>query len=375
MGVGPSRELGEPDIRAMLDFVGELNSLEHPETFRAAVLPGIRELVPCEIATYNEVDFPGASMIAIEDPVGSLSEGAVDVFVRHGRQNPLVERYERTRDGRPYMWSDLITRRDLHRTDLYRDAYAAMSVEYQLAFCLPAPPELIIAFALNRSRRDFSERDRSVLNMIRAPMIQALRRAERYAALNARLVALERGLEQRGAGVVLLEQGAGGERFIGFASAEAERSLGLGEGGSDRDLPERIRSWLATADTSPAGTPPAPLVVRGDGSLRVAVHMLPARDDGHDALLVEPVGEMLAMETLRASGLTQREAEVMRLVAIGHSNAAIAAELVISARTVHKHLQNAYDKLGAASRTQAVQAAWSISRPAPLDRPESLTAS
>ena len=52
-------------------------------------------------------------------------------------------------------------------------------------------------------------------------------------------------------------------------------------------------------------------------------------------------------------GLTPRELEVLRLVAAGRSNRAIAAELVISEHTVARHLQNIYAKLGVSSRTAA----------------------
>jgi len=52
-------------------------------------------------------------------------------------------------------------------------------------------------------------------------------------------------------------------------------------------------------------------------------------------------------------GLTAREAEVLRWVAAGKSDAQIGAILRISARTVQKHLQNVYDKLGVESRTAA----------------------
>ena len=155
----------------MLGFVSDLASLEQPDEFRQGVLPGLRELVPCEIASYNEVEFAAGRMISLVNPPGSLSPAATEVFIRFGHQNPLVSLYQRTHDGRPYKWSDLMTRRDLHRTDLYRQAYALMGVEYQMAFALPAPPETIIAFALNRGRRDFSERDRELLNLVRGPMI------------------------------------------------------------------------------------------------------------------------------------------------------------------------------------------------------------
>ena len=55
----------------------------------------------------------------------------------------------------------------------------------------------------------------------------------------------------------------------------------------------------------------------------------------------------------RAHGLTPRELQVLRLVAAGRSNRAIAAELVISEHTVARHLQNIFAKLGVSSRTAA----------------------
>jgi DNA-binding NarL/FixJ family response regulator len=54
-----------------------------------------------------------------------------------------------------------------------------------------------------------------------------------------------------------------------------------------------------------------------------------------------------------AHGLTGRELEVLRLVAAGRSNRAIADELVISEHTVARHLQNIFAKLGVSSRTAA----------------------
>jgi DNA-binding NarL/FixJ family response regulator len=52
-------------------------------------------------------------------------------------------------------------------------------------------------------------------------------------------------------------------------------------------------------------------------------------------------------------GLTDREFEVLRLVAAGRSNREIAAELFISAKTASVHVSNILAKLGAASRGEA----------------------
>jgi DNA-binding NarL/FixJ family response regulator len=54
-----------------------------------------------------------------------------------------------------------------------------------------------------------------------------------------------------------------------------------------------------------------------------------------------------------SSPLTPREIEVLRLLAQGLDNAAIAQRLVVTKRTVQNHVSNVYGKLGVASRTEA----------------------
>lgn len=57
--------------------------------------------------------------------------------------------------------------------------------------------------------------------------------------------------------------------------------------------------------------------------------------------------------TVDSHGLTQRELEVLRHLATGETNKAIAAQLVISVRTVDRHVGNIYAKLGVSSRAAA----------------------
>ena len=57
-------------------------------------------------------------------------------------------------------------------------------------------------------------------------------------------------------------------------------------------------------------------------------------------------------------GLSERELQVLRLVAAGKSNHAIAVELFLSDHTVRRHLQNIFRKLGVSSRTGAVAFAF-----------------
>jgi DNA-binding CsgD family transcriptional regulator len=119
------------------------------------------------------------------------------------------------------------------------------------------------------------------------------------------------------------------------------------------------------ADEDPDDHPVARLELRGDGRLAgLALHR------GHDAF---SDAELALLELLRphllsamrradqearlcAAHLTPRERAVLALVAEGAANGAIAARLHMRPRTVEKHLEHAYVKLGVTSRTAAVAA-------------------
>jgi len=81
------------------------------------------------------------------------------------------------------------------------------------------------------------------------------------------------------------------------------------------------------------------------GNLLAAFGKQPASADLHpSSLRPQPLVEPLS----------ERELEVLRLIADGFSNAEIASKLVIAQGTVKRHINNIYGKLGVASRTQAV---------------------
>jgi DNA-binding CsgD family transcriptional regulator len=63
---------------------------------------------------------------------------------------------------------------------------------------------------------------------------------------------------------------------------------------------------------------------------------------------------------LERGGLTRRELEVLRLVAVGRTNAEIAQELVLSPRTVEMHVRNTLAKLDCRSRTEATARAHAL---------------
>ncbi len=73
-------------------------------------------------------------------------------------------------------------------------------------------------------------------------------------------------------------------------------------------------------------------------------------------LAITTVREIAEAPVSRASGvLSEREVEVIQLVATGLTNAQVADRLFLSRRTVDAHLRRIYDKLGLNSRTEIVR--------------------
>ncbi|MBL3664613.1 response regulator transcription factor [Streptomyces sp. M2CJ-2] len=94
------------------------------------------------------------------------------------------------------------------------------------------------------------------------------------------------------------------------------------------------------------------LVAEGESLLFPASVRRLAAEYGDDG------GNRAARDVLERARLTEREAEVLRLMARGLSNAEISARLVVGTETVKSHVSAVLAKLGARDRTQAVIAAY-----------------
>jgi DNA-binding NarL/FixJ family response regulator len=80
-----------------------------------------------------------------------------------------------------------------------------------------------------------------------------------------------------------------------------------------------------------------------------------------DVALAPRIAALLVQRVkTRAPSLSPRETEVLRLVAAGRSNPAIAAELFVGEATVKTHLLHVFEKLGVSDRTRAVTRAMEL---------------
>jgi len=119
---------------------------------------------------------------------------------------------------------------------------------------------------------------------------------------------------------------SGAERILGVALSRGKRDFTAGE----RDLLNLARPYLIQA-------------------YRNAL----AYTD-----LMRAAGPMIDSVALQLLGLTERQAEVLRLVAMGYSSERAATALGISVRTAQKHLERCYRALNVNSRSEAARVAW-----------------
>lgn len=339
--------LTERDLRAVLDFVGEAHDAQDRDEFRAVALPGYRRLVPADYVSYNELLAGGRATVAIAEP--ELPAWAYPVFARYADQNPLIQFYLRTRDGRPYRVTDVTTPRRFHETQIWEEFFKPLGIRHQLAFLLPSVPELMIGIALSRGGRNFSQRDREVLDLTRPHLIQAYRNAETRERLASVVEGLRRGLDAEGTPVIVL----GDDATVAFTSSSASALVEAATRGrveEGRPLPGALGTWVADGAATGA------LAVDGERDSLLVRRVRAA--GGTQVVVLDRAARVLSPALLRGLGLTVREADVLYGLARGVEPPALGAELAISPRTVAKHAQRIYAKLGVRSRAQAVATAW-----------------
>lgn len=101
--------------------------------------------------------------------------------------------------------------------------------------------------------------------------------------------------------------------------------------------------------------------IRPDGLIDAARKAARGEATLHGEVAARLVQEFRAMRTpvpQPFTELSERELDVLRLIARGGSNAAIAQDLVISEQTVKRHVSNVLSKLQMTDRTQAAVFAW-----------------
>lgn len=346
-------DLSLEDTTQLLAVARRTAEVATVDDFVEVALAAMHELVPSDLVGFNEVDPMESSIVARVTPDEAWPDYLFRRFEANMQHHPIVRYEAETGDGSPKRISDFFTTEEFHASPIYTEVYGEIGVEYMLAFGLPAPQPLVVAFALARydgPNGDYSERDRVVADAARIHLVQAYRNVREREWLRTALSTLHRAL--RGRSVVLVDDA---DRF---RSVTPDATDMLDE--VRRDAGGRFDTWLAAERARLRGDdgpiPAFPLVVDGVDH-RLVVRHLPAGPEP-ELLLIDEQPQGPGPEQLRALGLTLREAEVLALVARGQTNAEIAAALGTQPATVRKHLERVFRKLGVSRRTEAASVAY-----------------
>jgi DNA-binding CsgD family transcriptional regulator len=158
-------------------------------------------------------------------------------------------------------------------------------------------------------------------------------------------------------GAIASRQGSEALRAV---AAQAEGAVALAEGDARTALPLLRRAWEAWQDLdAPYDAARARvLMAQACADLGDADTAALEQDAARDAFLrLGARPDLARLEALARGGrdheLTGREVEVLRLIARGRTNREVASALVISERTVARHVQNIFAKLRVSSRAAA----------------------
>ena len=123
------------------------------------------------------------------------------------------------------------------------------------------------------------------------------------------------------------------------------------------------QSWIAAALRARADGRDAPVLLIAEGNKRLLASFHDQTGDDEWLVVLREENDASAVESLIAAfRLTQREAEVLYWVVQGKTSNDIGEILGNSPRTVNKHLEHVFEKLGVETRTAAANLAMSKMR-------------
>jgi len=331
------------------------------------------QVIPCANAGYNVIHLQNRRPAAERSGLVVVRSRGIRVpteeempLLRNLHEHPIVNHLQRKRDGSVVAFSDFWTRRAYQRTALYNEYYRRSNTQEQMGFALAYEPEALVFMVVNHvGSSRFSEQDRDLAALIRPHLIQVERTVRRLRSWRDLVAGYDAALDQGPQGCILLG------RDLAAIHANPTASHWLTEffpesAATAAGLPAVVAAWVRECDqrlrSEQLAIRPPQALVRETPGRRLTLRFRP----GGPAVLPVVLAECQTLATDPAAaqhlGLTAREAEVLDLISRGRSSAEIGLLLEISPRTVHKHCERIYTKLGVESRHAAALRARDLNR-------------
>jgi DNA-binding CsgD family transcriptional regulator len=357
-------------FRRALAAAYDLHRHRDAASFPARLVRVLAQAIACDSAVLVTVDPARAGFHLESWPADHFERlDRVEVARLHALEHPFVEHCRHSRSAGAFRLGDLAPREAFARSALYTNLYRFLGIEHQLLMLVASPDALWRVVALNRRAAEFQDEERVALEALWQHITLAqrnLRRASRSrdpALTDARSGELYGVLAITGAGAVTLcTERARVWLAEYFDAMFVARAVTLPDAlmrwAKERIAHEALGKRLRVVRRDPF------IVSRGDHCLVADIIV----DHGKDLHVVRLEKVMLnaPAASLEELGLTPKEAQVLSWVAQGKTNREVGMILESSARTVQKHLEHIFQKIGVESRTAAILKAWQAGRHAVL---------
>jgi DNA-binding CsgD family transcriptional regulator len=323
-------------LRELLSLAGDLRESPDVDVLRRLAVKRLGRVIAGEGASFNVIELATQRFWAV--PEHADWDALTTVIAAHPSEHPLLPIYVRAGMAAGVRTlSDVATARAFHATALYSDGYRHYGVEDVAILPVPAEEGRRCGYSMTRASRRWSDGERDLLALLQ----RELAGAESLVGERVRARAVARALHSTGAlygdGVALL--GVGGQ--VLETNDVARRWL------ADPAARDQLGAWVACRRV---GRAPSVIMLAGHGGAIWARHLHGGGSEP-DAVLLHRVRQPVAVA--RDLGLTPREADVLAHAATGLSDVEVARDLAITVRTVGKHLEHIYRKLGVPGRTAA----------------------
>lgn len=344
-------------------FLQDLYIVRNQTQFISHVLQTLHAIIECDLISYTEIDFKNESVMYNWGPDNpTLRESLRPALERTGHQHPAVPYLLRTNGKQSVQISDFVSQRAYKRLDIYQDFFKHVDTNYQVATLITVRPSFMVPVCFNRKHRDFVTEDRVQLDLLRPHLLLASRNAQAVTHMQNQLTILNQTMEDNHQALISVTD-TGRIRFMTPHAMQLLKHYGVSTHRTRGWLPTRIRDWLShelvrLGSLTLVPTPPQPLHIEGaEGSL--IIHYL--RTGSNLLLVINEQFTRHSAANLAQLGLSRRETEILGWVAHGKTNPEIGIILGISRRTVHKHLERIYSRLGVENRHAAISLALSSS--------------
>lgn len=331
------------DYNMLLSCIGELHAFRD----RAALCEWLLEkafprLIASDWLSYNEVDLlsPEKSMAILKPKSDNFFQVLFPRFKELTHQHPLIVNQMQSANFPVRKISDFLTQDAYHRLELYQDVYRPMGVEYQIAVTIRLSASHVIAFALSRKQNDYDERDRTILELLRPHLVVAFNNLELLQNQKAKLEGIELALNELSSATLIVDL----KGLILFHTGPGRQWIGATMPGR---LPEEIFDWLNHCFATGARD-----ALRWNSTYgEILIRAVPTASSERRLLVLSRQNALSSPATAPdTSALSRRQQEVARWIREGKTNVEIARIMGISPRTVQKHIEHIFEKLGVESR-------------------------